>query len=63
MRKAIFWLGWTILFLIPVAFVAEVLIIQDMPPFPMWKYAVPVVGIALIYLARNHDDVLHHHLV
>jgi len=63
MRRAIFWTGWVILFLIPAAFIAEVLIIQDMPAFPPWKYVVPVIGIALIYLGRNRDDVFQHHLV
>jgi drug/metabolite transporter (DMT)-like permease len=62
MRRAIFWTGWSILFLIPVAFVAEALWFQDMPPFPQWKFVVPVVAFALIVLGRNRDDVLKHHL-
>lgn len=62
MRRAIFWTGWGIMFLIPAAFVAEVLFYQDMPSFPAWKWAIPVFAFLLIVLGRNRDDVLKHHL-
>ena len=62
MRKTVFWTGWAILFLIPVAFVAEAWWYQDMPSFPLWKFVIPLIAFALIVLGRNRDDVLKHHL-
>jgi len=34
MRKAIFWTGWGILFLLPIAFLIEVVVEQDLPSMP-----------------------------
>jgi len=62
MRRAVFWTGWSILFLIPVAFVAEAWWTQDMPAFPAWKFVIPLIAFVLIVLGRNRDDVLKHHL-
>ena len=63
MRKAIFWAGWWILFVLPVAVVTEVLVYQDMPTLTPWKLAIPVIAFFLIVLGRNRDDVLKHHVV
>ncbi|HUJ15951.1 MAG TPA: hypothetical protein VL284_19340 [Thermoanaerobaculia bacterium] len=62
MRKAIFWTGWGILFLLPIAFLAEVVIEQDLPAMPPWKLVIPIVGVALTIIGRNRDDVLKHHI-
>lgn len=63
MRKVMFWLGWTIFILLPIAFIAEIVIIQDLPKIEPWQWAIPVVAYALVTLGRNRDDVLKHHLV
>ncbi len=63
MRRTIFWAGWTIFFLLPIAFVTEALMSQDVPSLPLWKWTVPVIAFLLIVLGRNHDDVLKHHVV
>lgn len=62
MRRAIFWLGWAILFILPVIFLAQAWIIQDIPPVEMWKWVVPAVALLLVYLGRNRDDVFKHHV-
>jgi hypothetical protein len=63
MRKAMFWFGWTIFVLLPIAFVTEVLVNQDLPSLPPWKLVIPVVAFVLIMLGRNRDDVLKHHVI
>ena len=62
MRRAIFWLGWAILFILPVTFLIQAWILQDLPPIEIWKWAVPLAALLLIYLGRNRDDVFKHHL-
>jgi hypothetical protein len=63
MRNFVFWSGWVILFLVPVAFFGEVYWIQDMPTIQPWKWAIPLFAVALIYFGRDRDEVLKHHLV
>lgn len=61
MRKTMFWLGWTIILLLPIAFMIDVAIDPyGTPSFPLWKFAIPAVGVVLILLGRNRDDVLKH---
>jgi len=62
MRRAIFWSGWILFSLLPIAFVTEVLVRQDMPPLPPWKLLLPLIALFLVILGRNPDDVLNHHL-
>ena len=63
MRRAIFWTGWTIVFLLPIALTIDVLVNQDMPVLNTWKLALPVIALVLIVFGRSRDDVLKHHLV
>jgi len=62
MRRAIFWTGWAIVFLLPIAIAIEIFMTEDMPVLHLWKWAIPLAAIALIFLGRNHDDVLKHHI-
>lgn len=62
MRRAIFWLGWAILIALPVIFTVQVIVSQDLPRVEPWKWLVPFVAVLMIYLARNRDDVLKHHI-
>lgn len=62
MRKQIHRIGWAILFALPIAFAAEVLYEQDLPAIQPWKWAIAAVAVLLIYVSRNRDDVLKHHL-
>lgn len=62
MRKALFWLGWVILFVLPIAFAVEIYIIQDMPSIALWQWGILGAAVLLIYFSRNRDDVLKHHL-
>jgi hypothetical protein len=63
MRKALFWLGWIVLFALPVVFTIQIVMMQDLPKVAPWQWAVPFAAIVLIYFTRNRDDVLHHHVV
>ncbi len=63
MRKAFFWFGWTILFLIPLAFVVEIILLDDLPHVAPWKWVVLFGAVVLIYFTRNPDSVLEHHVV
>lgn len=62
MRRVVFWTGWAIVFLLPIALLAEIWWRQDLPLMHPWKYAVILVAVALIIAGRNRDDVLKHHL-
>ena len=63
MRKKLFWLGWAILFALPIAFTVEILVRQDLPPVQPWKWAILVGAVLLVYFARNRDDVFQHRVV
>jgi hypothetical protein len=41
----------------------QIFMTQDLPRVEAWKWAVPFGAAMLVYFARNHDDVLRHHLV
>ncbi len=62
MRRAIFWVGWAILFILPVIFAIQIFIAEDLPPVEAWKWVVPAVAVLMIYLGRNRDDVFKHHV-
>ena len=62
MRRALYWLGWAILFALPVAFTIEIIVEQDLPDVQPWKWAILAAAVLLTYFARNRDDVLQHHL-
>jgi hypothetical protein len=63
LRKFFFRLGWAILIVLPIAFIAEIVLSQDLPPVQPWKWAILFGAVALIYATRNRDDVLRHHVV
>lgn len=63
MRKTLFWFGWGVIFLLPVAFVTEVIVKQDLPKIAPWQWAIPLAAIVLIYFSRSRDDVLKHRVV
>jgi len=63
MRKKLFWIGWTILFLIPIAAGAEMYLQQDLPSLTPAKLALLAVAVLLVIFSRNRDEVLKHKLV
>jgi hypothetical protein len=62
MRKQINRIGWVILSVLPIAFTAEGLYQQDLPAVQPWKWAIAAAAVLLIFVSRNRDDVLKHHL-
>ncbi len=62
MRKALFWAGWTILFLLPVAYGIQIVSTDDLPDVHMWQWAILAATVLLIWLSRNRDDALKHHV-
>jgi hypothetical protein len=63
MRKAFFISGWIVLLALPLFYAIDVYVQQDLPSIAPWQWAVPVVAVLMIYLSRNRDDVLKHHLI
>lgn len=62
-RTRLYYVGWAVLLLLPIAYVTEGLIIQDLPKIQLWQWLVPLVAFGLIVYGRNRDDVLKHHVV
>lgn len=63
LRKGLYWFGWAVLGVLPIVFAIQVFMIQDLPKIEAWKWAVPLAAVVLIYLTRNRDEVLNHHVV
>ena len=63
MRRKLFWLGWIVLFILPVIYGIQIFITKDLPPVEPWKWAIPIAAVVLIFFSRNPDDVLKHHVV
>ena len=63
MRKYVFWSGWAVLVALPIVFVTQGLVIQDIPKVALWQWFIPLAAIVLIFFSRNTDDVLKHHVV
>jgi lipid-A-disaccharide synthase-like uncharacterized protein len=63
MRRVLFWLGWAILFVLPVLYAIEIIRIQNVPAVQIWKWAILAAAILLIYFNRNRDQVFNHHVV
>jgi hypothetical protein len=63
MRKTLFWIGWTILFVLPVVYGVQIFLAQDLPPVAPWQWAIPFAAALLIYFSRETDDVLKHRVV
>ena len=51
-----------ILAVLPLIFIAQIIIIDNLPNVELWKWAVPLVAVFMIVAARNRDDVLKHRL-
>lgn len=62
MRKALFRLGWTVLFALPVIYGVMIYKTQDLPHVELWKWLIPFVAVVMIFFSRDRDDVLKHHL-
>ncbi|HUP62387.1 MAG TPA: hypothetical protein VNA69_18425 [Thermoanaerobaculia bacterium] len=63
MRKKLYWFGWVVLFALPVLYVIQTFMIDDLPRVEPWKWAILFAAVVLIYFARDTDDVLKHHVV
>lgn len=63
MRKLLFRLGWTVLFVLPVIYGIQIYLTQDLPHVAPWQWAIPFAAAVLIYFSRDTDDVLKHHVV
>ena len=63
MRKTLFRLGWIVLLLLSAGFFVQAYIVQDLPRFEPWQWAMLAIGIALLWASRDRDDVLRHHVV
>lgn len=63
MRKGIFWFGWAVLLALPVIYVVTAIVVQDLPRVEPWKWGILFGAVALIFLSRNRDEVLKHHVV
>ena len=62
-RKFFFRLGWAILIALPIAFIVEIVVSQDLPLVQPWKWAILFGAVVMVYAARDRDDVLRHHVV
>ena len=63
LRKFFFRVGWAILLALPIVFIAEIVLSQDLPTVQPWKWAILFGAVVMIYATRNRDDVLRHHVV
>lgn len=63
LRKFFFRLGWAILIVLPIAFIVEIVVSQDLPLVQPWKWVILFGAVAMVYAARDRDDVLRHHVV
>ncbi|HET7436118.1 MAG TPA: hypothetical protein VFN10_15515 [Thermoanaerobaculia bacterium] len=63
MRKTLFAIGWAVLFALPIIYAIQIYMTQDLPPVEWWQWAILFATVLVIYLARNPDDVLKHHVV
>lgn len=62
-RKLFVWFGWSALVALPIIFAIEIMVIQDLPHVQPWKWAILVGAVVMLYLARDRDDALKHHVV
>lgn len=63
LRKFFYRLGWAILIVLPIAFIVEIVVSQDLPLVQPWKWVILFGAVALVYATRDRDDVLRHHVV
>ena len=63
MRRAIFWLGWSVLAILPLVFVAQIVIADNLPEVELWQWCIPIIAVLMIVGSRNRDEVLKHRVV
>lgn len=63
MRRMLFWFGWAVLLLLPVIYGIQIYLVQDLPKIESWKWLALFGAVLLIYVSRDRDDVLKHHVV
>ena len=63
MRRKLFWLGWIVLFALPVIYGIQIFITRDLPAVEPWKWAILFAAVVRLYFSRNTDDVLKHHVI
>ena len=63
MRRMLFWFGWAVLLLFPVLYGIQIYLVQDLPRIESWKWLAVLGAVLLIYVSRNRDDALKHHVL
>jgi len=63
MRKALWRIGWSILFVLPIIYIIQIVLTQDLPPVAPWQWVLLFGVVAVLYFARDRDDVLKHHVI
>jgi hypothetical protein len=63
MRKWIYRFGWCVLFVLPILYVAEIVVTQDLPLVAPWQWGVLTATVVLLYFSRDTDEVLRHRVV
>ena len=63
MRRMLFWFGWAVLLSLPVIYGVQIYLVQDLPKIESWKWLVLSGAVLLVYVSRDRDDVLKHHVV
>jgi hypothetical protein len=62
MRKILFWSGWAVLLLLPIAYGVQIFVTQDLPAVHFWQWLIPAAAVVTVCFSRNPDDVLKHHV-
>ena len=63
MRQLLHRIGLVALFAIPVIYAIEIYVQQDLPPVPIWKWAILAATLLLLYFSRSRDEVFKHRVV
>ncbi len=63
MRRTLFWTGLIVLSVLPVIYGVQIYMTQDLPTIHVWQWLIPAAAALMVFLSRNPDDVLKHHVV
>lgn len=63
MRQLLHRIGLLALLAIPVIYAIEIYVKQDLPPVPIWKWAILAATLLLLYFSRSRDEVFKHRVV